>query len=80
MNLLSTLDHPTVIVPGVVLVAGHHDPPDAPPDPDVEAAWQGLQREQANVLQASFVSLPDADRVIHRNEPAVVVESIRNVL
>ncbi len=80
MTLLNTLDHPTGIVPAVVLAAGHHGPPDAPPDPDFEAAWQGLQREQADVLQASFVSLPDADHVIHRDEPAVVVESIRNVL
>src|SRR5687767_9865804 len=42
--------HPPTLVPAVVLAAGVHGGPDAPPDPVFEDLWAELQREQTRVL------------------------------
>jgi pimeloyl-ACP methyl ester carboxylesterase len=74
------LANPSPPVPTVVLAAGRHGAPGAPPDPEFEALWQELQREQADALQARFVPVLDSDHFIHQDRPALVVDAIRQVI
>jgi pimeloyl-ACP methyl ester carboxylesterase len=72
--------HPPAPVPTVVLAAGLHGAPGALPDPALEDLWVELQREQARVLDARFVLVPDADHFLQRDRPEVVIEAIRQVV
>jgi pimeloyl-ACP methyl ester carboxylesterase len=72
--------HPPAPVPTVVLAAGFHGAPGAPPDPTFEDLWGELQREQARVLDARFVLVPDADHFLQRDRPEVVTEAIHQVV
>ena len=51
--------HPPAPVPTVVLAAGLHGAPGAPPDPAFEDLWAELQRGQARALDARLVSVPE---------------------
>jgi pimeloyl-ACP methyl ester carboxylesterase len=72
--------HPPALVPTVVLAAGFHGAPDAPPDPVFEDLWAELQREQARVLDARFVPVPEGDHFLQHDRPELVVEAIRLVV
>jgi pimeloyl-ACP methyl ester carboxylesterase len=72
--------HPPASVPTVVLAAGFHGAPGAPPDSAFEDLWAELQREQARVLDARFVLVPDADHFLQQDRPEVVIEAIRQVV
>jgi len=72
--------HPPPLVPTVVLAAGFHGAPDAPPDPAFEDLWADLQREQARVLDALFVPVPEGDHFLQQDRPEVVIEAIRQVV
>jgi pimeloyl-ACP methyl ester carboxylesterase len=67
-------------VPTVVLAAGIHGAQDAPPDPVFEDLWAELQREQARVLDARFVLVPEADHFLQFDRPELVIEAIRQVV
>jgi pimeloyl-ACP methyl ester carboxylesterase len=72
--------HPLTPVPTVVLAAGFHGAPDAPPDPAFEDLWQELQQEQARVLAARFVPVPEADHFLQQDRPELVIEAIHQVV
>jgi pimeloyl-ACP methyl ester carboxylesterase len=72
--------HRPAEVPTVVLAAGFHGGPGAPPDPAFEDLWHELQREQARVLDAHFVRLPEADHFLQQDHPELVIEAIRQVV
>jgi pimeloyl-ACP methyl ester carboxylesterase len=72
--------HPPAPVPAVVLAAGFHGAPGAPPDPAFEDLWQELQREQARVLDARFVPVPEADHFLQQDRPALVIQAIQQVV
>jgi pimeloyl-ACP methyl ester carboxylesterase len=72
--------HPPAPVPTVVLAAGFHGAPGAPPDPAFEDLWQELQREQARVLDARFVPVPEADHFLQQDRPEQVIAAIRQVV
>src|SRR5688500_13232623 len=72
--------HPPTLVPTVVLAAGVHGAPDAPPDPVFEDLWAELQREQARVLDARLVSVPEGDHFLQLDRPELVIEAIRQVV
>jgi pimeloyl-ACP methyl ester carboxylesterase len=72
--------HPPTPVPTIVLTAGFHGAPGAPPDPAFEALWVELQREQARVLDARIVLVPTADHFLQRDRPDVVIDAIRQVV
>ncbi len=63
-----------------MLAAGFHGAPGAPPDPAFEDLWQELQREQARVLDARFVPVPEGDHFLQQDRPEVVIEAIRQVV
>ena len=72
--------HPPATVPTVVLAASIHGAPGEPPDPSFEALWQERQREQARVLAAHFISVPDGDHFLQIDRPEVVIEAIHQVV
>jgi pimeloyl-ACP methyl ester carboxylesterase len=72
--------HPPAPVPTVVLAAGFHGAPGAPPDRAFENLWVELQREQARVLDARFVLVPDTDHFLQMDRPEVVIEAIHQVV
>jgi pimeloyl-ACP methyl ester carboxylesterase len=72
--------HPPASVPTVVLAAGFHGAPGAPPDPAFEDLWVELQREQARVLDARFVLVPDADHFLQQDRPEVMIDAVRQVV
>ncbi len=72
--------HPPAPVPTVVLTAGFHGGPGAPPDLAFENLWAELQREQARVLDAQLVSVPEGDHFLQLDRPELVVEAIRQVV
>jgi pimeloyl-ACP methyl ester carboxylesterase len=72
--------HPPAPVPAVVLAAGFHGAPGAPPDLVFEDLWADLQREQARVLDAQLVSVPEGDHFLQLDRPELVVEAIRQVV
>jgi pimeloyl-ACP methyl ester carboxylesterase len=72
--------HPPALVPTVVLSAGFHGGPDAPPDPAFEELWTELQREQARALDARLISVPDGDHFLQLDRPELVIEAIRQVV
>ena len=72
--------HPPALVPTVVLAAGFHGAPDAPPDPAFEDLWAELQREQARVLNAHLVSVPEGDHFLQLDRPELAIEAIRQVV
>jgi pimeloyl-ACP methyl ester carboxylesterase len=72
--------HPPEPVPAVVLAAGFHGAPGAPPDAAFEDLWQELQREQARVLDARFVPVPEADHFLQQEHPDLVIEAIHQVV
>jgi pimeloyl-ACP methyl ester carboxylesterase len=72
--------HPPAPVPTVVLAAGFHGAPGAPPDPVFEDLWHELQREQPRVLDAHFVPVPEADHFLQQDHPELVIEAIRQVV
>jgi pimeloyl-ACP methyl ester carboxylesterase len=67
-------------VPAVVLAAGFHGAPGSPPDPIFEELWQERQREQARVLDARFLTVPEADHFLHQDRPELVLEAIHQVV
>ncbi len=67
-------------VVGVVLAAGFHGAAGAPPDPVCEDLWAELQREQARVLDARFIAVPEADHFLQHDRPELVVQAIRQVV
>jgi pimeloyl-ACP methyl ester carboxylesterase len=72
--------HPPALVPSVVLAAGFHGAAGAPPDPVFEDLWAELQREQARVLDARFIAVPEADHFLQHDRPELVVQAIRQVV
>jgi pimeloyl-ACP methyl ester carboxylesterase len=72
--------HPPAPVPAVVLAAGFHRAPGAPPDPAFEDLWQELQREQARVLDARFLPVPEADHFLQQDRPGLVIQAIQQVV
>jgi pimeloyl-ACP methyl ester carboxylesterase len=72
--------HPPALVPTVVLAAGFHGAPGATPDPAFEDLWARLQREQARVLDARFIPVPEADHFLQQDRPEVVIEAIHQVV
>jgi pimeloyl-ACP methyl ester carboxylesterase len=72
--------HPPAPVPTVVLAAGLHGAPGAPPDPAFEELWAELQRGQARALDARLVSVPEGDHFLQHDRPELVVEAIRLVV
>jgi pimeloyl-ACP methyl ester carboxylesterase len=72
--------HPPAFVPTVVLAAGFPGAPGAPPDPAFEDLWAELQWEQARVLDARFIPVPEGDHFLQLDRPEVVIEAIREVL
>jgi pimeloyl-ACP methyl ester carboxylesterase len=72
--------HPPAQVPTVVLAAGFHGAPGTPPDPAFEGLWAKLQREQARVLDARFISVPEADHFLQQDRPEVVIEAIHQAV
>ena len=72
--------HPPVMLPTVVLAAGFHGAAGAPPDPAFEDLWAELQREQAQVLDARLISVPEGDHFLQYDRPELVVEAIRQVI
>ena len=72
--------HPPALVPTVVLAAGLHGAPDAPPDPAFEELWAELQREQARALDARLLSVPEGDHFLQLDRPELVIEAIRQVV
>jgi len=72
--------HPPAPVPTVVLAAGFHGAPGAPPDAAFEDLWQELQREQAWELEARFVPVPEGDHFLQQDRPEQVIEAIRQVV
>src|SRR5918995_3116652 len=72
--------HPSPPVPTIVLAAGLHGAPGAPPDAAFEDLWQELQREQARVLDARFVPVPEADHFLQQDRPEQVIAAIRQVV
>jgi len=72
--------HPLAPVPTVVLAAGFHGAPGAPPDAAFEVLWQELQQEQARVLNARIVSVPESDHFLQQDRPELVIEAIRQVI
>src|SRR5829696_87334 len=72
--------HPSALVPTVVLAAGFHGAPDAPPDAAFEDRWQELQREQAWELEARFVPVLEGDHFLQQDRPEQVIEAIRQVV
>ncbi len=72
--------HPPAPVPAIVLAAGFHGGPGTPPDLAFENLWAELQREQARVLDARLVSIPEGDHFLQLDRPELVVEAIRQVV
>jgi pimeloyl-ACP methyl ester carboxylesterase len=72
--------HPPAPAPAVVLAAGFHGAPGAPPDPGFEDLWQELQREQARALDARFVPVPEADHFLQQDRPELVIQAIQQVV
>jgi pimeloyl-ACP methyl ester carboxylesterase len=72
--------HSPARVPAVVLAAGFHGAPDAPPDPAFEDLWAELQQEQARALDARLVSVPDGDHFLQLDRPELVIEAIRQMV
>jgi pimeloyl-ACP methyl ester carboxylesterase len=72
--------HAPAPVPTVVLAAGLHGAPGAPPDPAFEDLWAELQRGQARALDARLVSVPEGDHFLQHDRPELVVEAIRLVV
>jgi pimeloyl-ACP methyl ester carboxylesterase len=72
--------HPPALVPSVVLAAGFHGAAGAPPDPAFEDLWAELQREQARVLDARLIPVPEGDHFLQHDRPELVVEAIRQVV
>jgi pimeloyl-ACP methyl ester carboxylesterase len=72
--------HPPTAVPTVVLAAGFHGAPGAPPDTAFEDLWQELQQEQARVLDARFVPVPEGDHFLQQDRPEQVTEAIHQVV
>jgi pimeloyl-ACP methyl ester carboxylesterase len=72
--------HPPAPVPAIVLAAGFHGAPGTSPDPAFEDLWAELQREQARVLGARFVPVPEADHFLQLDRPQLVVQTIRRVI
>jgi pimeloyl-ACP methyl ester carboxylesterase len=72
--------HPPAPVPTVVLAAGFHGGPGAPPDLAFENLWAELQREQARALDASLLSVPEGDHFLQLDRPELVIEAIRQVV
>jgi pimeloyl-ACP methyl ester carboxylesterase len=67
-------------VPTVVLAAGFHGAPGAPPDAAFEDLWQELQQEQARVLAARFVPVLEGDHFLQQDRPELVIEEIRDMV
>jgi pimeloyl-ACP methyl ester carboxylesterase len=72
--------HPPTPVPTVVLAAGFHGAPGAPPDAAFEDLWQELQQEQARVLAARFVPVLEGDHFLQQDRPELVIEEIRDMV
>ena len=72
--------HPPALVPTVVLAAGFHGVPGAPPDTVFEDLWQELQRDQARVLDARFVPVREGDHFLQQDHPEQVIEAIHQVV
>jgi pimeloyl-ACP methyl ester carboxylesterase len=72
--------HPPAPVPTIVLAAGYHGAPTAPPDPAFEELWHELQRAQARVLEAHFIPVPEADHFLQQDRPELVIAAIREVV
>jgi pimeloyl-ACP methyl ester carboxylesterase len=72
--------HPPTQVPTIVLAAGFHSAPGAPPDAAFEDLWQELQREQARVLNARFVPVPEGDHFLQQDCPERVIEAIHQAV
>jgi pimeloyl-ACP methyl ester carboxylesterase len=72
--------HPPAPVPTVVLAAGFHGGPGAPPDLAFENLWAELQQEQARVLDARFIPVPEGDHFLQQDRPELVIEAIRQVV
>ncbi len=72
--------HPSTPVPTVVLAAGFHGAPGASPDTAFEDLWQELQQDQARVLNARFVPVPEGDHFLQRDRPDQVIQAIRQVV
>ena len=72
--------HPPALVPTVVLAAGLHGAPDAPPDLAFEELWAELQREQARALDARLLPVPEGDHFLQLDRPELVIEAIRQVV
>jgi pimeloyl-ACP methyl ester carboxylesterase len=72
--------HPPALVPTVVLTAGFHGGPGAPPDTAFEDLWQELQQEQARVLDARIVPVPEGDHFLQQDKPELVIEAIRQIV
>jgi pimeloyl-ACP methyl ester carboxylesterase len=72
--------HPPTQLPTVVLAAGFHGAPGAPPDAAFEDLWQELQQEQAQVLDARFVPVLEGDHFLQQDQPDLVIEAIRQVV
>ena len=72
--------HPPALVPTVVLAAGFHGVPGAPPDTVFEDLWQELQRDQARVLDARFVPIREGDHFLQQDHPEQVIEAIHQVV
>jgi pimeloyl-ACP methyl ester carboxylesterase len=72
--------HPPVPIPTVVLVAGVHGAPGEPPDPAAERLWSDRQREQARVLGAQVVSIPEANHFLHQDRPDLVIAAIARIV
>jgi len=72
--------HPPALVPTVVLAAGFHGVPGAPPDTVFEDLWQELQWDQARVLDARFVPVREGDHFLQQDHPEQVIEAIHQVV
>jgi len=72
--------HPPTQLPTVVLAAGFHGAPGAPPDAAFEDLWQELQQEQAQVLDARFIQVLEGDHFLQQDQPDLVIEAIRQVV
>ena len=72
--------HSPLLVPTIVLAAGFHGAPGTPPDVAFEDLWQERQQEQARVLDARFVPIPEGDHFLQQDRPEQVIEAIRQVV
>jgi pimeloyl-ACP methyl ester carboxylesterase len=75
---------PSPPVPAVVLTHGQPPRPgEFPPDwprGEMEKLWQKLQAAQASAINGRLIVAADSRHFIHQDQPAVVVEAIRQVV